>query len=340
MNEIPKIIHYCWFGGNPKNSIIEKCMKSWKKYLPDYTFVEWSENNFNINSVKFVKEAYKNKKWAFVSDYVRLYALYNQGGIYLDTDVEITNNLDKFLNGGFFAGFETEEFIGTGVIGSKPKHSFLSKVLKYYENLSFEYFKDKLGSIVIPKILTENLINGYELKKIDGEQILKDEIYIYPRTTFCIKSIQKDNYAIHHFNGSWLPNEELKDEKMKYKKNYILLSELTNAYLSNENSYVEQIKKLNSNHMAIYGIGNIGKMFYSQLKNNNIKVELFIDNNSITNIYDGVNIAKSHKNEIENIDCIIVTVTYEFYKIKENLEKITGAKIVSLEEILGVNVLF
>ena len=93
---IPKIIHYCWFGKNPKNNLILRCIESWKKFCPNYKFVEWNESNFDVNSNLYTKQAYENKKWAFVSDYVRLYALYNYGGIYLDTDCEILQSLDIF----------------------------------------------------------------------------------------------------------------------------------------------------------------------------------------------------------------------------------------------------
>ncbi len=100
---IPKVIHYIWFGKGKKNELIEGCMKSWKKYCPDYEIKEWNEDNFDINSNQYVKEAYDNKKWAFVSDYVRLYALYNEGGVYLDTDCELLGNIDEFLANNAFS---------------------------------------------------------------------------------------------------------------------------------------------------------------------------------------------------------------------------------------------
>ena len=94
---IPKIIHYVWVGGNPKSKDIQRCMKTWKKHLKDYEIIEWNENNFDINSNKFVKQAYEAKKWAYVSDYIRAYAIYNYGGIYLDTDVIVLDNLEELL---------------------------------------------------------------------------------------------------------------------------------------------------------------------------------------------------------------------------------------------------
>ena len=105
---IPKIIHYCWFGGKPKPELAEKCIESWKKFCPDYEIVEWNEGNFNINSNLYVKQAYEAKKYAFVTDYVRLYALYTQGGIYMDTDVMVLKPLDEYLNHEAFSGFESK----------------------------------------------------------------------------------------------------------------------------------------------------------------------------------------------------------------------------------------
>ena len=103
---IPKVIHYCWFGKKPLPPLAVNCIDSWKKFCPDYEIIEWNEKNFDINSNTYVREAYENKKWAFVSDYVQLYALYNYGGIYMDTDVQVLKPLDAFLNDQAFSGFE------------------------------------------------------------------------------------------------------------------------------------------------------------------------------------------------------------------------------------------
>ena len=117
MNKIPKVIHYCWFGKNKLSKSAKKCIKSWKKHLPNYEIIEWNENNFDINCNEYVREAYKSKKYAFVSDYARIYALYNYGGIYMDTDVEVIKSLDKFLCNDAFAGLENEYSIQTAVMG-------------------------------------------------------------------------------------------------------------------------------------------------------------------------------------------------------------------------------
>ena len=128
-NSIPKKIHYCWFGNNDKPKIVMKCIETWKRILPDYEIIEWNENNFDINSNKYVKEAYENKKYAFVSDYVRVYVLYNIGGIYLDTDVEVFKPLDKFLKEDSFWGFEEKNYIATSTIGAKAGNKLIKQFL-------------------------------------------------------------------------------------------------------------------------------------------------------------------------------------------------------------------
>ena len=112
---IPKKIHYCWFGKGPKSKLFEKCLASWKKYFPDFEIIEWNEENFDVSSNKYVKEAYENKKWAFVSDYARLKIIYEEGGIYFDTDVEVLKRIpDEILETGYFAK-ESDNYIATGL---------------------------------------------------------------------------------------------------------------------------------------------------------------------------------------------------------------------------------
>lgn len=209
---IPKIIHYCWFGKNPKSELIEHCINSWKVNLPDYKIIEWNENNFNIDSNIFTKEAYSNKKWAFVSDYVRAYALYNIGGIYLDTDVEIRHNLDSFLRHDAFTGFEEVGFPFTALWGAKKEHSWPKKILDYYDSL--DVFTDRTNT----RIVSDFLIKFYKVDPNKDEiQNLEDGICIYPSNYFCLNI--EINYAVHHFEGSWL--EENKSNYDSYLlKNY------------------------------------------------------------------------------------------------------------------------
>jgi mannosyltransferase OCH1-like enzyme len=203
---IPKIIHYCWFGNNPKTQLIQFCIESWKKYLPDYEIIEWNESNFNLTENAFVKSAYENKKWAFVSDYVRAYVLYHKGGIYLDSDVEIKQNLNIFLHHGAFSGFEKIGFPFTALWASQKNHIWPKKVMDYY-NFEKE-FSTKTNTIIVSKILVEDF--GANPNKNEFQQ-LKDNIAIYPSHFFCLDLNQ--NFAAHHFNGSWL------DTKIPFKEN-------------------------------------------------------------------------------------------------------------------------
>ncbi|MFA9187994.1 glycosyltransferase [Flavobacterium sp. FBOR7N2.3] len=194
---IPKIIHYCWFGKNPKSELIENCINSWKENLPDYKIIEWNEENFDVNSNVFTKEAYQKKKWAFVTDYVRAYSLYTVGGIYLDTDVEIRHNLDFFLHHSAFSGFEEVGFPFTALWGAKKGHDWPKKIIDYYKGL--ETFSEKTNT----RIVSDFLVNFYKVDPNKDEiQNLEDGICIYPSNYFCL-NIEK-NYAVHHFEGSWL----------------------------------------------------------------------------------------------------------------------------------------
>ena len=134
---IPKIIHYCWFGGNPLPEDAQKCIASWKKYCPDYEIREWNEENFDIQSNDYVKEAYEAKKFAFVTDYVRLYALIAYGGIYMDTDVEVVKSLDAFLKHKAFSGFESSNSIPTRLMASEKDYPLFKTLMDDYENRHF-----------------------------------------------------------------------------------------------------------------------------------------------------------------------------------------------------------
>ncbi len=196
---IPKIIHYVWVGNNPKPKDIKKCMKTWKKHLKDYEIIEWNESNFDINSHPFVKKAYEAKKWAYVSDYIRMYAIYNYGGIYLDTDVLVLDNFDKFLDNKVFVGFERENYPFTAVFGAEKKNKFIKKLLDYYDNLdAYNFDFENNNTISVSNIL----INEYGCSKENKEQLLKDGIKVYKDDVLCNPS--KNSTAVHIFTGTWL----------------------------------------------------------------------------------------------------------------------------------------
>lgn len=209
---IPKIIHYCWFGNNPKSEKIQFCIDSWKKYLKEYEIIEWNENNFDINQFQFTKEAYENKKWAFVTDYVRAYALYTHGGIYLDTDVEITGHLDEFLTHGAFSGFETKGYPFTALWGAEKGHYWPKEVLDFYSNLEFD---GETNTVYVSKLLEHKY--GIDPND-DSLQIYNNDLFIYPSHYFCLNI---KNFAIHHFEGSWVPMQHKQETKNILFKRFI-----------------------------------------------------------------------------------------------------------------------
>ena len=206
-----KYIHYCWFGGKPLPKLAKKCIRSWKKHLPDFEIIEWTEDNVDLNECLFIKEAYENKKWAFVADYVRTKALNEMGGIYFDTDMEVIKDITSFLDKETFLGVEDTGFVAVGVWYEKHKKSFLTtELLKKYK--SFNGFDvDKMSELSIPKLISE-ILSKYGFKNGSNEiQVLRDSIYIYPRDYFYPYSYNWENNVftdntcmIHYYDASWL----------------------------------------------------------------------------------------------------------------------------------------
>ena len=206
---IPKIIHYCWFGGNEKPSKIKKCIESWKKFMPEFDIIEWNESNFDINALQYTKQAYEMKKYAFVSDVARLKALSMYGGIYFDTDVEVFKNFTPLLDERCILGFEEEEYIATSMMAVEPNNNLINSFLKIYDNIPF---LDEKGNIIegtnVSK-LTDLLIE-IGLKRENIYQKLDDNISIYPKEYFSpyvypygIYQITDNSYCVHHFFVSW-----------------------------------------------------------------------------------------------------------------------------------------
>ncbi|MFR3766751.1 MAG: glycosyltransferase family 32 protein [Blautia sp.] len=208
---IEKKIHYCWFGKGEKNKIIQKCIASWRSKCPDYELIEWNEDNFDVNANQFCAEAYKEKKWAFVSDYARIWILYHYGGIYFDTDIEVLRNFDKLLENDAFTGFEgmngTEMVLQTGVIACNKHNPVILKMLRYYEAYSL-YAPD--GSIRMePNVIQfTKVFKEMGLVPIDKEQFVAGW-RVYPRTYFTPidphgnRNITKNSYTDHHFTSTW-----------------------------------------------------------------------------------------------------------------------------------------
>jgi hypothetical protein len=220
---IPKTIHYCWFGGNKLPDLAVKCIDSWKKHLPEYEIKEWNENNFNLDDHPFAKEALKNKKYAFISDVCRLYALKNHGGIYMDTDVEVLKSLDVFLNKEAFSGFENDDFVPTGIMASVKDGEWVTELLAYYDSRSFIRADGELDTLSNTFIITE-MMKGKGFVMNNTFQEKEDYVSFYPNDYFCPKSyktgsidLTQNSYCIHHFAKSWIPKSSKWRNTMKLK---------------------------------------------------------------------------------------------------------------------------
>lgn len=224
MDNIPKIIHYCWFGKNAKPETVYKYIDSWKKYCPDFKIIEWNEDNFDINCNTYVRQAYEQKKYAFVTDFVRLYVLYNYGGIYMDTDVEVLKPLDIFLKNNSFSGFENNNQIPTGIMGAKKGNIWIKDLLDEYQNLSFIKEDGTLDLTTNVVRITNLTKSKYGLVQKSFYQNLQNVVTLYPYDYFCPKdwatgkiNCTANTYTIHHFAGSWHGQKEKKQSE-KYKK--------------------------------------------------------------------------------------------------------------------------
>lgn len=224
---IPKVIHYCWFGNNPLPKSVEKFIKTWEKYCPDYKIIRWDESNFDINCCSFVKEAYSQKYWAFVSDYARLKIIYDNGGIYLDTDVELIKNLDFLLeNKGFLAVQQGGNYIATGLGFGAEKHNYMIKeMLDLYSNIKFDY--TKLNELQCPKLNTSVFLRyGYkasdEIQTIKGINIYPSK-YFDPYSTGNSKDLMcSETISIHHYSASWTKSS------IKLKRRFMIFIGLKN----------------------------------------------------------------------------------------------------------------
>ncbi|MDY6122461.1 MAG: glycosyltransferase [Porphyromonas sp.] len=222
---VPKIIHYCWFGPKPFPPLAERCLKSWQRYMPAYELKLWTEKTFDISCTPFVQEAYHHGKYAFVSDYARLWALHEYGGVYLDTDVELIRSVDDLCVQGGWMGREkpgreqpNRYPVALGLGFALPKgHPWLRLLLDKYEQMKFPDPNDKGSVITIVRVVTD-LLEEKGLKMDDIYQLLED-VHIYPTEYFCPKSyytglsrITDRTYSIHHYDASWMSSgQKFKD---------------------------------------------------------------------------------------------------------------------------------
>lgn len=207
---IPKVIHYCWFSGDPYPDLVKRCMRSWKRFLPDYQLRIWDGTSFKWDSVPFVRDAINAKKYAFAADYIRLYALYTEGGIYLDSDVEVLDNFDSFLDNSFFIG--TEPYIQantiyydleSAIMGSRKGHPFLKELLDYYSTLHFNGTEQETICHIMARLAEPY---GYTCE--NKSYHLSNDVTIYPLDHVNDKYSFYNKTAIHWCQGSWLDYPE------------------------------------------------------------------------------------------------------------------------------------
>lgn len=249
---IPKIIHYCWLSNDPFPEKIQMCINSWKEVMPDYELKLWNAQNFDIeNSVPYVKEAFDNRKWAFAADYIRMYALYTEGGIYLDSDVKVLKRFDEFLSNSFFSSMEYHPFvieqnnslsnlssngnritdnyisgieIQAAVMGAEKGCPFVKDVLNWYQDKHFVKPNGTLGLDVIAPQIYARIAENYGFRYIDTDQKLRDNIMIYRSEIFAgnRREATPVSYAIHFCENSW-NSRSFRKKMTHYLKYFVFL---------------------------------------------------------------------------------------------------------------------
>ena len=220
---IPKVIHYCWFGRNPLPKSAKKCIASWRKFFPDYEIKEWNEDNFDVNIIPYTRQAYEAEKYAFVSDYARFWILYNHGGVYFDTDVEVIRPMDDIIERGAFMGVEQDKPLsiapGLGLAVDKGR-TFYRDILANYHNLPFYTEEGRISSFTMVPMVTKMLVDSG--LSWSGRIEFVNDTYIYPKDYFNpmdsltgkIK-ITSNTRSIHRYTASWLPVHKRKLLKIK-----------------------------------------------------------------------------------------------------------------------------
>ncbi len=216
-----KYIHYCWFGDKPLSRLAKKCIKSWKKYFPDYEIIKWSEKNVDINECPFIKEAYDNRKWAFVADYARTKALNEMGGIYFDTDMIIKKDMSNIINKSTVLGFEDSRMVNAAIwYEPKPNGYISSKLLEFYRKQE-RFLVNDMYTYSIPRLITKLLIEigldttSEEIQKLDNNISIYPREYFYPLSYNYHNNVFTDNtVAIHYFDATWIPKWEQRENKI------------------------------------------------------------------------------------------------------------------------------
>ena len=238
---IPKVINYCWFGKNEKPQIVKECIESWKKYCPEFEIKQWDESNYDVNKNVYVKEAYDQKKWAFLTDYARLDILYHNGGVYMDTDVKLIKSIAPLINKGAFMAFEQRGRVNTGVgFACEAGNLIVKENMRYYEEHNFIDKSGNFNPEICVKITTKILINhGLDYTKNSVQKLNK--LMVYSSDYFSPKkmgtnkiNITNNTYGIHLYASSWYKGSPL-IKKIKYR--LIPLKEFVKYKILNKKLY-------------------------------------------------------------------------------------------------------
>lgn len=240
---IPKKIHYCWLGDKPLPPLAEKCLASWRKFCPDYEIICWNESNYDFSKHPYMREAFEAKKWGFVPDYARLDIVYQHGGIYLDTDVEIVKSFEPLREHSCFMGFESDQFVGLGLgFGAEAGHPILKEMMEDYDKIHFINPDGSLNLLPSPQIQTV-LLQKYGLLPDNGTmQVLRNNVCIYPQSCFAprnearLPQAHPDSYSVHHYMGSWC-------EGQVRRKAYRLLKKTLFATFGKYSSVLVELKR-------------------------------------------------------------------------------------------------
>ncbi len=214
---IPKVIHLCWLSGDPYPAKIARCLETWKKYLPDYQVMLWDTNRFDLNSSVWVKQAFEKKKYAFAADYIRFYALYHHGGIYLDSDVEVLRSFDDLLDLPYFMGAEKAQTPEAAIIGAEKGCDWIKACLDYYQDRPFIKEDGSLDILTVPDIMIKqieqikpirvlSLDDSLNIRKLDMQkEVLEFNDAFFSPKVFDSREVEITpyTYAIHHYQNSW-----------------------------------------------------------------------------------------------------------------------------------------
>lgn len=230
---IPKIIHYCWLSGDPVPQNLQDYMATWKAKLPDYEFILWDRNRFDLHSSEWVRQAFEARKYAFAADYIRLYAVYHYGGIYMDMDIEVVKPFDELLDSPYFFGYEKEDGIEAGIFGAEKHHPLLKQCLDYYHNRNFIDAQGRMSITPLPEIMYSLLSADHRFQKRTTLKLADDPqtVYLFPNDYFTAKSYTtgkvtrtRNTYTVHHFAGSWVSkSSKLKKNIYQFIRNNPLL---------------------------------------------------------------------------------------------------------------------